>query len=256
MANVSSFAGTLTLGTNKNPWTPEGFLCVYEVMMKGFSGCDGSYGVCLDEEMTENSATFLAEMLEHDPHYASIGYWGNGRYSAYNTFENFQTWTKNQVKYLPESEQEKYKKYREHLLKLMYDNEWYLEFQYVDEEGGIGFISDEVTTINAIKNSDDVLEFSMNNEQLEEADYTMEAYCRLVEGTELESCSMVDEACAYIEEALKLQTEEEKERLQDFVVEKGHTYLYPYYYIDSKEEIDKIFLEEWREYNELQQTKA
>lgn len=149
MANVSDFFGTMILESETTPWTPEGLFALYD-HLEAFSGCGGSYGVCVDETFTTDAATFVAELMK-DPNWMHLPFWGNGRWSAANTLESFSNWTKNPAPSYwidsPSTTKKHLENQRKILLDLMYKNQWSIIFEYKDCEGGIGYINEEEARI-------------------------------------------------------------------------------------------------------------
>lgn len=143
MANESSFFGNLTFRTDKDSWSPEGYLLAYEVL-GSIDSTYGDYGVELND--SETSADFLAQLLDQKRDGASIDYVGRGRWSANNTLESFPEWSKYEN---PRKEENinNYLKIRKRLIDLMYKHEWYFVFDYIDEECGANFIEEGAAVI-------------------------------------------------------------------------------------------------------------
>lgn len=233
MANVSSFYGTLKLCTNNNPWTPEGYLLAYTILD---SFKDGYYNFVMDEEIAENSATFLANFLE-DPD-AEIGYFGNGRWSALNNLESFDSWSEH--KYIKGTKilDELYSTQREKLLKLMYDNEWYFAFDLVDEESGLAFIAESTVYISS-KCTESTYNFSTETVANSEYDYNLKNYCLIVEETRPGSDTFWN-VVNQLFVLLNISSEHQNEFV-DFILENDlDVYLHPYDMFDSVEDIPEV----------------
>lgn len=151
MANISDFFGTMILESETTPWTPEGLFALYD-HLEAFSACGGDYGVCVDETFTTDAATFIAELMK-DPNWMHLPFWGNGRWSASNTLKSFSNWTKHVPtsywKNYPTVSQKHLDNQRKLLLELMYKNSWTIVFEYVDYEGGGGYIIEEEARITS-----------------------------------------------------------------------------------------------------------
>lgn len=233
MANVSSFYGTLKLCTNNNPWTPEGYLLAYTIL-DNFK--DGYYNFVMDEVIAENSATFLANFLE-DPD-AEIGYFGNGRWSASNNFESFNAWSIH--KYIKDTKilDELYSSQREKLLKLMYDNQWYFAFDFVDEESGLAFITQATVYISS-KYEESTYNFSTETVACDEYDYNLKNYCLIIEENRPGS-SIFWGVIKQLFVLLNISSEYQN-KFVDFIVENDlDVYLHPYDMFDSVEDIPEI----------------
>ena len=233
MANVSSFYGTLKLCTNNNPWTPEGYLLAYTIL-DGFK--DGYYNFVMDEVIAENSATFLANFLE-DPD-AEIGYFGNGRWSALNNLENFNSWSEH--KYIEGTRilDESYLSQRKKLLKLMHDNQWYFAFDLIDEESGLAFISESTVYISSYL-EESTYTFYTEIIACKEYDYNLKNYCLIIEEARPGSGIFWD-VINQLFVLLNISAEYQNEFV-DFIVENDlDVYLYPYDMFDSVEEIPEI----------------
>jgi asparagine N-glycosylation enzyme membrane subunit Stt3 len=247
MANVSSFSGALYFYTKKNPWTPEGYILAYDTLMS-IDASGGDYGICMEEEYTDNSADFLVYLLSQGAD-ASICFWGNGRFSAENNFDLFNSWTDHKKKYQTMTE-ETYKANRLKLLELMSDNDWYLQFDYTDEEGGTCFIVQQSVDITVVIDpSTGAPEFTRAVTTIANEDYTLDAYCRLVEEEEtITMCGMFNEGVDALFNVLNI-AEEDKQKFIEFLIEKEwHFKLPPYGYYDSLEEVNEKLIEEWKEY--------
>lgn len=249
MANISSFYGTLYFMSHKNPWTPEGFLLAYDLLMS-IDACGGDYGICMAEEVTENSAEFLMYLMEQTE--PSIPFWGNGRWSAYNNFEMFNSWTDHK-KSIQLMSEESYKDTRKKLLNLMVENEWYFQFDYTDEESGNGFIVKEQADIKVSKDSStDETEFVHRITTIESEDYTLDAYCRLIEQEDtITSCDMFGETVDALVDVMNI-TEEDIQKFEEFLIEKKwHFKLPPYGYYDSIDDVNTDLIKQWKEYHNV-----
>jgi len=247
MANISSFSGALYFNTKKNPWTPEGYLLTYDLLMS-IDASGGGYGICMEEEYTNNSADFLVYLLSQEPN-ASICFWGNGRWSAENNFDLFNSWTdhKNSGQTISE---ETYKENRLKLLELMSDNDWYLQFDYTDEEGGVGFIVQQNVDITVVKDpSTGAPEFTRAVTTIANEDYTLDAYCRLIEELDdISNCDMFLETADALFVLMNI-AKEDKQKFQEFLIEKEWIFkLVPFGYYDELEDIDEKLIEQWKEY--------
>lgn len=244
MANVSSFFGSVYFMTNKNPWTPDGYLYAYDVL-GSIDACGGDYGVCLSEDEASDSAEFLSTVLDN----GSIVYWGNGRWSAENTFDMFDSWT--QKKHSTQlMTQETYEATRQKLLQLMYDNEWYFQFEYVDEEPGANFIVSQQALISVVQDpSTKELEFKTSTTTSDNEDYTLDAYCRLIEEEEnIIQCQMFNEVVQKIVSLMNIN-EADVPKFAEFLIEKAyHFKLRPYGFYASIESLPRDIIEKWKEY--------
>lgn len=224
MANVSSFSGSLIFSSNdsKRPWNVEGFLYAYDVLMSQ-DASDGRYGFCMEEEYTENSADFVVYLTEQGP-VPNILYWGNGRWAAANNFASFDNWTKTPHDAQTMSE-ETYLKTRAKLLKLMYDNDWELLFEFVDEESGAGFI-DTVSCVIIANYPDhtttktydmtEELRFVVETTIHDSQDYTLRAYSTIIEETVYGP--MLNEVSATLMQAFQVN-DSEASFFKEFIVE-------------------------------------
>lgn len=260
MANVSSFLGELIFKYNddKRPWTTEGFLYAYDILMSQDSS-DGSYGFCMEEEHTENSADFVVYLTKQGPE-PSISYWGNGRWSGTNNFNSFDEWTK-YLHTAQEMSKETYLKTRAKLLKLMYDNDWELSFEFIDEESGIGFIDAVSCVIKADYPYDpttktrDVtgeLEFVVHTTVHDSQNYTLRAYSNLIENTVYSS--MLDEVSATLMQEFQVNVSEAP-FFKDFIVEEDwDEQLQPYTdYHENNDYIPEGMKEAWKTYRKMLQ---
>lgn len=255
MANVSSFYGELIFKSNdsKRPWTVEGFLCAYDVLMSQDSS-DGSYGFCMEEEHTENSADFIVYLTEQGPE-PSIPYWGNGRWSGSNNFDSFNNWTKTPHP-AQEMSKETYLKTRAKLLKLMCDNDWEFLFEFIDEEGGMEFI-DTVSCIIAADypyipttttcDMTGELGFVIRTVIHESRDYTLRAYRDLIEHDYYGG--MLDEVSATLMQEFQINNSEAS-FFKDFIVEEDwDEQLKPYTdYHEDSDYIPEGMKEAWKAY--------
>jgi hypothetical protein len=248
MANISSFSGRLYFKTNKDPWTPEGYLLAYDVLMS-IDSSGGDYGICLDETVAENSATFLSDILGQRFEEPVVTYWGNGRWSAANTLDSFNDWTckKHATQTMT---QESYNRTRSKLLDLMEKNEWYFSFEYVDEESGWGYIRQQTADIWITYDSLTMsLNFTTSITTHSDEPYTLKAYCEFVEDSStIYSCDMFDEVIDALLDVSNIP-EDDYDKFKQFIVEKNwHEKLSPYMCFDSYEDIDVELLKEWKEY--------
>jgi hypothetical protein len=249
MANISSFSGALHFNTKKNPWTPEGFLLAYDVLMS-INACGGDYGICMAEEYTANSADFLVYLMSEDVN-PSICFWGNGRWSAENNFDLFNFWTDHKKKAQTMSE-ETYKETRRKLLELMSDNDWYLQFDYTDEEGGACFIVQQSVDVTVVKDpSTGVAEFTRAITTIANEDYTLDAYCRLIEEEEtISHCGMFSQTVDELADVMNV-AKEDKQKFEEFLIEKEwHFKLPPYGYYDDIDNVNTDLIEQWKEYRD------
>lgn len=145
MANVSSFSGELYFHTEGKPWTFEGYLAAYDILMS-LDCSDGGYGFAMSDVANSNSAEFVTYLMVQGTD-ASISYWGNGRWSASGTLERFDDWTKHKG-YRNEMSEESYLKARDKFVKMMLENEWSLTFEHIDEESGLDFIVKEACYVS------------------------------------------------------------------------------------------------------------
>lgn len=244
MANISSFSGSVYFMTNKNPWTPDGYLYAYDVL-GSIDACGGDYGICMSEDEASDSAEFLSAVLDTE----SIMYWGTGRWSAQNVFDMFNSWTQTKHSTQPMT-QETYETTRQKLLQLMYDNGWYFQFEYVDEEGGVGFIVAQQVVISVVQDpSTKELEFTTSTTTSDNEDYTLDAYCRLVEEEEnIIQCQIFNETVQEIVSLMNIN-EGNVSKFIEFLIEKEyHFKLPPYGYYDSLEDLPEGIIEKWKEY--------
>lgn len=249
MANVSSFSGDLYFRTQGKPWTFEGYLAAYDVLMS-LDCSNGSYGFSMSDEESKNSAEFVAYLMAQGED-ASISYWGNGRWSASGTLERFDDWTKHKG-FRNEMSEETYLKNRKTFIDLMLANEWELSFEHVDEEGGIGFIIKETCIISADNKimSGDVVTpiepfFSFWNDVYEHGDYTLRDYSNMVEGdvrggTHYEVVEQIAELLGVGEDGIS--------DLSDFIIDGDwDEQLSPSPYYDELDELPEGLVEEWTE---------
>lgn len=185
MANVSYFKGVLILQAENErvPWTPEALMYLYNVLMT--MDCrDGSYGFAIDDDdIIENQAAFLDYCLRKDTPPYTFYIWGNGRWSCYSTLESFETWTYNAGSHFNDAASlQRYRSDRQKLLKLMEDNKWSLEIEYVDAEGGVGFI-DQGTIILESEFDNDLgcYVFDFNYVGSQDYSYDLHNYSTLME---------------------------------------------------------------------------
>lgn len=248
MANISSFFGTLYLSTDDKPWTPEGYLLAYDVLMS--QDCsDGSYGFTIsDEEATADSASFLVECLKYERE-ASFPIWGNGRWSANGNFESFNRWTKRKRDHQHMSE-ESYQATRTKLITLMRENGWYFMFDYTDEEGGNAYICKEAVTIRTAEIEEEPgkkeLGFVSNTDGFESYDYNLRNYCEQIEDDR--RCSHYDTIMDALHRFLNISPDKYEE-FDDFIVEEDLDELFwPYQEIEDYKEIPKKVIEKWEEH--------
>lgn len=258
MANVSSFSGKLMFTSNndKRPWTIEGFLYAYDVLMSQ-DASDGNYGFCMEEMYTENSADFIVYLTKQGPE-PSISYWGNGRWSGSNNFDSFNHWTKTPHP-TQEMSEETYLKTRAKLLKLMYDNDWEFSFEFVDEESGMAFINTVSCTITAnypydysTKTYAGDLGFVTHIVLHDSQDYTLRAYNIIIEDNLYSS--MLDEVAATLMQEFQVN-DSEASFFKDFIVEENwDEQLQPYIdYYENNDIIPEGMKEAWKTYREMLQ---
>ena len=248
MANVSSFYGTLYLSTDDKPWTPEGYLLAYDVLMSQDSS-GGSYGFTIsDEDITADSASFLEACLKDAPE-PVFPIWGSGRWSADNNFKSFNKWTKTKDKYQHMSE-ETYQANRTKLITLMYENGWWFMFEYTDEEGGLGFICKETCTIYAGEVEEESgkkeLGFITTTGSFEGFDYNLRNYCEQIEDDR--RCHLYYDVMNGLHRFLNISPDKYEE-FNDFIVEEELDELFgPYQEIESYEDIPEKVIEKWEEH--------
>lgn len=254
MANISSFFGTLYFKTKGNPWTPEGYLAAYDVLLSMDSSY-GDYGFCMDEDATKTSADWLAYFMSYPSEEKEIGFWGSGRWTASNNFKNFENWSKEPNRSTQKTlSQESFNKSREKLLELMATNDWCFHFIYKDEEGGVGYIVEEEAIIDVVIPIEGVAVFGTTTQVLEEADYNLYDFCRIID--EQRECQQFDDVMDDISDLMKLQTDKEKKLFRQFVLEQEwDRRLSPYTCLDSIDELPKGFIEAWKEYRKHGKTK-
>ena len=263
MANVSSFSGELIFNfyDSKKPWTTEGFLYAYDVLMSQ-DASDGSYGFCMEEMYTENSADFIVYLTKQGPE-PSITYWGNGRWSGANNFSSFNNWTKTPHP-TQEMSEETYLNTRAKLLKLMYDNDWEFLFEFIDEESGVGFIATVSCVISADYPYDPItkthdktgdLEFVVDTTIHDSQDYTLRAYSYFIEGTV--HGSMLDEVSATLMQEFQVN-DSEASFFKDFIVkEDWDQQLQPYTdYHENNDIVPKGMKEAWQAYRKMLQERG
>lgn len=255
MANVSSFYGDLYFLDGAEPWTPAGFLLAYEVFMS-IDASGGGYGVALAENVTENSADFLAFMLDQaaEGMTASIGFWGNGKWSAGNTIECFPVWTMTPGR--DDIDRTIYQQQRQKLLELMHENDWHFQFDYTDEESGIGFIVSEATMVmHAVINPTPTIVEGVYQKYTfevyieddgEEYDHNLKNYSKIIEGTRRGDNFW--ETIGSLKEILQVP-DEHTDDLAAFIIENDwdeHLPACPYY--NTIDELPEGFVEAWRKY--------
>lgn len=249
MANVSCFYGTLYLSTDDKPWTPEGYLLAYDVLMS--QDCSGgNYGFTIsDEDITADSASFLEACLKDVPEPA-FPIWGNGRWSADNNFNSFNRWTKTKNVDQHMSE-ETYQANRTKLIALMYENGWHFMFDYTDEEGGFGFISKETCTIYAgvieeEETDKKELGFITTPGSFEGFDYNLRNFCEQI--WDDRRCDQYYDIMSSLHRFLNISPDKYEE-FDDFIVEEELDELFwPYQEIESYEEIPEKVIEKWEEH--------
>lgn len=259
MANVSSFNGIVYFSTEKEPWTAEGFLLLYEVLQT-IDASGGSYGVSIREDVMITSAHFLAEVLKQQATSDSISldYWGNGRWSVSGTMDNFNNWTMF-VSDEDTSEQKEYVKKRARLLELMHKNEWFLEFEFLDEEPGAGFIESGHIFVYSIKpekpDTDKVghvYEYSFFSETYVEDsyDHNLRTYCEIIEGDRY-SPTFVDQA-QLIAQLLQIPSDPALINIFEiWLVENDwDEKIGVYETFDSVDDLPEDLQEEWKKYYE------
>jgi len=247
MANISSFFGTLYFNSTKNPWTPEGYILAYDILMS-IDASGGDYGICMEEEHTENSADFLMYLMSQGDK-ASISFWGNGRWSAENNFHSFESWTDHKKRDQTMSE-ETYKVTREKFLSLAAENGWTMQFDYTDEESGNGFIYQQSVDI-VVKQDPSTFkyEFTPNVTTVAAEDYTLDAYCRLVEEEDdITHCEMFNQTIDEIAELLNINKDDVIKFTEFFIEKEWHFKIPPYSYHDDVEDLPEGFVDQWKEY--------
>ena len=254
MANISSFFGMLYFKSKGKPWTTEGYLAAYDVLLS-MDSSHGDYGFCMDEDATQTSADWLQYFITHPAAEKSIGFWGSGRWTASNNFDNFDRWSKepNRITQTTVS-QESFNKSREKLLELMAANDWYFHFIYKDEEGGAGYIVEEEAIIDVVTPIEGVAVFGTTTQVLEEADYNLYDFCRII-GEERE-CEQFADVEQDISDLMKLQTDKEIQLFHDFLLEQEwDRKLSPYTCLESIDELPEGFMKAWKEYRKDAKTK-
>ena len=248
MANVSSFFGTLYLSTDDKPWTPEGYLLAYDVLMSQDCG-GGGYGFTIsDEDITADSASFLVECLKYE-HEVSLPIWGSGRWTASGNFEYFNRWTKNKQDTQPMSD-EAYQTTRTKLIELMHANGWYFMFNYIDEESGNAYICKETVIVRTAEVEEEEpgkeLGFDSNVDIYESYDYNLRNYCEQVEDDR--RCHLYYDVMGGLHRFLNISPDKYEE-FDDFIVEEELDELFgPYQEIESYEDIPEKVIEKWEEH--------
>lgn len=258
MANVSSFNGIVYFSTEKEPWTAEGFLLLYEVLQT-IDASGGGYGVSIREDVMITSAHFLAEVLKQQATSDSISldYWGNGRWSASGTMDNFNNWTMftSDEGSLTHSD---YVKKRARLLELMHKNRWFLDFEFLDEESGVEFIESGHIFIYTIKpekpdidKTGNLYEYSfVTVTEVEESyDHNLRNYCEIIEGHRY-STTFVDQI-QIIADLLQIPSDLSIETFQTWIVENDwDEKIGAYETFDSVDDLPKDLQKEWKKYYE------
>lgn len=248
MANVSSFFGTLTLATDDNPWTPEGYLLAYDVLMSQDSS-SGSYGFTMSEDITTDSAEFLAYCLSEGPE-VSIPFWGNGRWSADYNFTCFNSWTKNKSEQQTMTDKA-YKETRTKLLGLMLINQWKFVFEYIDEECGVGLLCKATNIIwpeETKEAGSSTLGFNLANTEYEDYEYNLKNYSLLVDETRESDYfnNILHDLCSVLN-----IPDEQDDAFAEFIISHDlDIFFNPYDTIETKEEIPEkfitVFESEWK----------
>lgn len=247
MANISSFFGELYFRTDDKPWTPEGILAAFDVLMSQDSG-GGDYGFCMEEDATEDSATFLVKMLEQLPNDPVILYWGSGRWSAENNFDSFNSWTKNKSCTQTMSE-ETYLATRAKLLHMMVENKWFFEFEYTDEEGGTGFITKQDAVISAVASDSGEESFYPIVATSEDYEYNLKNYSEQIEECRTEN--RFYEQMSYIYRILNICKEDE-EKFNTFVTSQDwDEKMSPWSDYESIEELPEGLVDAWEVYKNV-----
>lgn len=244
MANISSFFGELYFRTEDKPWTPEGILAAFDVLMSQDSG-GGNYGFCMEEEVTEDSATFLVNMLEQLPNDPMIFYWGSGRWAAANNFDSFDAWTKHKSCTQTISE-ETYLAIRTKLLHMMVENQWFFEFEYVDEESGMGFITRQDAMIYADASDDGKESFHTIVATSEDYEYNLKNYCEQIEDGRMSE--RFGEQMLYIYHLLNICKEDEP-KFDTFITSQDwDEKMSPWSDYESIEELPEGLVDAWEVY--------
>lgn len=185
MANNSSFSGSVTAYLpdgqgGRTPFDPDMLLLLYDVLL---TYDKKYYGFALTDEGSEDSADFLSVMLALD----SVYIYGTGRWSAQNTLENFNGYVyyKNDDSTLTD---EQHKANVDKLMEYMENNNGIIEFEYVDEEPGIGFILQQTAVVTAKTDPISLIRsFRVSVDTDEESDFNIRGYADMVEGTTAET---------------------------------------------------------------------
>lgn len=250
MANDSSFSGSVRAYITDDqgrdtPFDPDMLLILYDVLL---AYGDSYYGFSLSGEGSEDSADFLATMLDLDP----VDFYGTGRWSAQNTIENFNNYvfTKHRDSNLTPDQ---HKANVEKLIDYMATNDGTIDFEYVDEESGIGFIVQQTALITAESDPSSATKlFIVNVDTNNSADYNIRGYADLVEETEE---GTYRETLESIMTRLDIPMSK-YDVFKNFIIQYDYdTYLYPFteyweqdnegnYYYDLPEELE----EEWKKH--------
>lgn len=247
MANISSFYGTGELLIDDKPWTKEG-VELFKTVMRSISL---EKGRCYGIQITE-----FNDNLEE----LSFKFYGYGRWSALNNFDNFPSWTKHSTD--EDLSDEDLLEARKQLIKLMYDNSWKISFDFKDEEDGEGFIAVGYSEVTAGNLDDGSLDFITNNDITERYDYTLYNYC-FIFNENRKSDTFLDETDYLFDnfkEYLKSQNKDSNEKLslenfRDFIINNDidknlpvscyfDTFEEAMDYSDTIEKLFKDFLEE------------
>lgn len=255
MANISSFYGTLYFEKKDIPWTPEGFLLAYDVLLS-MDASGGGYGFALDEEAVQDSAAFLEDLLSQESLEPSLPFFGNGRWAAAGNFDSFEAWSKEKADWQEMSE-ETYKSNRAKLLKLMEENDWAFRFEYKDEEGGMGFIVEQTATITVSVFPEHERVFVCAVDTIGDYAYNLRNFSEVMEDGRFEDRFW--EVQHQIAEVLNICTDDDirMDRLQKFI-ELGNwdTLLPPYPYFEDANDLPENFKKAWEKYEEEQTSSA
>lgn len=245
MANISSFFGALSFEYANTPWTIEGYLLAYEILLS--QDCDYcNYGFSMEDDAKETSANFIATIFNKD----AISFWGSGRWSAANNFECLPEWSKTKGNLNLISE-DQYKKVYEDLLLAMYDNEWQISFDVKDEEGGVGFIHIFSVILYATKDAQNNLIFKTTITDEEEYDYNLHEFTRHYEEESDGRSETFYDVCDALMSSLDIP-KEQSEIFYDFILShKLDKVLSPYIREDyTVNDLPENFMEKWRQYKD------
>jgi hypothetical protein len=247
LANVSSFYGYIYFRTKDKPWTPEGFLLSYDVLMSMDSSF-GNYGFCMEEEHTVDSAAFMVALTAFGDEDPCMHIWGSGRWSAQNNFESFESWSVE-----PNNKQtiskKVYQTNRAKFLQLMFDNGWYFQFEYTDEECGSGFIVEEQVDITVGQDPIVInyLFFVPSICTVKECDYTLKNWSEMIEDER--QSDLFNEVMETILRLLNIGSEAQKELFVKFIIEQDwDDCMSPYPDFEDGQELPEGLKEAWEVY--------